>query len=304
MRILKVVAALSALPAVSAWGSLGHVTVATIATHLVSNTTEAYFQGLLNNHGPAYLSSIATWADGYKYSKGGHFTGVFHFIDAKDDPPNYCGVDYDRDCKASGCVVSAIQNYTSRVMDMELPIWERIMAAKFVVHFVGDIHQPLHTENVARGGNGIHVKFNGRKWNLHHVWDSTIAEELNGGYHHNPYPAAAKWAAELAEEIESGKYEDMKDEWLKGLDFSSPKDTAMVWATQSNTYVCSHVMPEGPHEIIGQDLAGEYYEAAAPVVEKLIASAGYRLAKWLDLITDSIQSSRMKTDAEEAQMEL
>ena len=48
-------------------------------------------------------------------------------------------------------------------------------------------------------------------------------------------------------------------------------------------------MPEGPEAIAGQELAGQYFETAAPVVESLITRAGYRLAMWLDLITDAIE---------------
>lgn len=50
------------------------------------------------------------------------------------------------------------------------------------------------------------------------------------------------------------------------------------------------VLPEGPVSIVGEELSGEYYERAAPVVEKLVAQGGYRLAKWLDLIVDEYLS--------------
>lgn len=56
-------------------------------------------------------------------------------------------MDFDRDCKEDGCVVSSIQNYTQQLLDNNLYPWRRNQAAKFVIHFVGDIHQPLHAEN-------------------------------------------------------------------------------------------------------------------------------------------------------------
>lgn len=98
----------------------------------------------------------------------GRFSKDFHFIDAKDEPPTYCGVDFERDCKEDGCVVSAIKNYTEQLLDENLVDYRRSQAAKFVVHFIGkilvvplieladtnrlsgDIHQPLHAENVAQ----------------------------------------------------------------------------------------------------------------------------------------------------------
>lgn len=292
MKLSFAAAALVAIPTVSAYGGLGHVTIASIASHLVSNETETYFKSLLRNPGDDYLSSVATWADSYKYTRSGRFSRNFHFIDAKDSPPSYCGVDFARDCKKpdrGGCVVSAIANYTNRLLAPDrFAGWDRAMAAKFIVHFLGDIHQPLHVEDIARGGNGIHVLWHKKHWNLHHIWDSTIAEEMNGGYHRNPYPTAHRWGATLADEIRRGKFVDLRDKWLDGMNISDPIESSMSWARESNSYVCSHVMPEGPEAIAGQELSGAYYEAAAPVLESLVASAGFRLAKWLDLITEAI----------------
>lgn len=59
--------------------------------------------------------------------------------------------------------------------------------------------------------------------------------------------------------------------------------------------LCLLVLPEGPVDIVGEELSGEYYERAAPVVEKLVAQGGYRLAKWLDLIVDEYLSREGQT---------
>ncbi|RYP24232.1 hypothetical protein DL765_000727 [Monosporascus sp. GIB2] len=293
MRLNSAVLACGAvsLPGVLAWGSLGHITVAYIASNFVKQETAVYFQDLLRNDTEHYLAGVATWADSIRYTKWGRFTKNFHFIDAKDDPPSYCGVDFERDCKEDGCVVSSIQNYTSQLLDTKLWSWRRNQAAKFVIHFVGDIHQPLHTENVERGGNGIHVRFDSSELNLHHVWDSSIAEKMLGGIHRKPYEAAYQWAADLTEEIRSGKYLNSTKAWIDGVDLDDPIATSMKWANESNAFVCTHVLPEGPEAIVGQELAGEYYEKAAPVIEVQVARAGYRLARWLDLIADRLSES-------------
>ncbi|KAM0820180.1 hypothetical protein AB5N19_05999 [Seiridium cardinale] len=276
-------------PSVAAWGSLGHITVAYIASNFVKDETAAYFQDLLRNDTEHYLAGVATWADSIRYTKWGRFTKNFHFIDAKDSPPSYCGVDFERDCKEDGCVVSSIQNYTSQLLDSTLYPWRRNQAAKFVIHFVGDIHQPLHTENVARGGNGIHVQWNNAELNLHHVWDSSIAEQLLGGNRRKPYLAAHTWATNLTTEIQTGKYLAESKSWADGLDLDDPIATSMKWANETNAYICTHVLPEGPVKIVGQQLAGEYAQKAAPVIEIQVARAGYRLAAWLDLIAERIQ---------------
>lgn len=218
----------------------GHITIAYIASNFVQPQTAHYFQTLLRNQDEDYLAGVATWADSIRYTKWGHFTGVFHFIDAKDDPPNSCSVDLDRDCKKEGCVVTAIQNYTSQVLDTSMPFWLRAQAAKFVIHFVGDIHQPLHDENVARGGNGIHVLWQGSELNLHHVWDSSIAEKWVGGVRRKPYAEAKQWAHELTGKIKEGDFKSQSQTWLDGMDFADQIGTALKWARQGNEYVCSH----------------------------------------------------------------
>ena len=140
-------------------------------------------------------------------------------------------------------MVSAIQNYTSRVLDQSLHVVERAQAAKFVIHFVGDIHQPLHTEDVEKGGNGISVFFDDKRFNLHHVWDSSIAEKIvthkKHGVGRRPFPAAKKWAEQLAEEIREGQYKANSSEWVKGLELKSASEIALEWAVEGNAHVCT-----------------------------------------------------------------
>lgn len=193
------------------------------------------------------MANIATWADSVRYSKWGRFTKTFHFIDAKDDPPLRCDVDLARDCKDTGCVVTSLANYTLQSLDPELSFRERNIAAKFVIHFVGDLHQPLHNEDVARGGNGIHVRWRGSEVNLHRVWDSSIAEMLvNGGRRGKPFEVARRWAGELAAEIEGGKWAGEREAWLKDIDLEDAEGTAMAWSRECNAYVCSHGMSPAP----------------------------------------------------------
>ncbi len=146
----------------------------------------------------------------------------------------------ERDCKAAGCVVSAIDNYTAQVMDPRLPGWERNQAAKFIIHFVGDIHQPLHTEDVARGGNGIHVFFEDVELNLHHVWDTSIPEKIVGGVRRKPFGEAWAWADRLTADILYGRFREASLSWEDGMDLGDPLGTAMVWAREANQFVCSH----------------------------------------------------------------
>ncbi|CAK7202508.1 hypothetical protein SEUCBS139899_005231 [Sporothrix eucalyptigena] len=283
------------LPNVAAWGGFGHITIAYVASSFVNDQTATYFQTLLRNDSSDYLANVATWADNIRYTKWGHFTGPFHFIDAKDDPPSSCDVIMERDCKSEGCVISALQNYTSRLIDAgrSLPAWEHEQAAKFIIHFVGDMHQPLHTEDVAKGGNGIHVKFDNKFLNLHHVWDTSILEKIVGGVRGSPYGAAQQLADQLVADIRSGKYQTESKSWLDGIKLDDVEGTALIWARESNAYVCTHVLPQGPKAIVGQELGDSYYDDAAPVVEIQVARAGFRLAAWLDLLAAKIAANKV-----------
>lgn len=94
-----------------AWGAYGHETVAYIASNFVAPSTATYFQSLLGDTSANYLASVAAYADSYRTTTAGKFSAPFHYVDARDNPPSSCGVDFDRDCGADGCVISAIANY-------------------------------------------------------------------------------------------------------------------------------------------------------------------------------------------------
>ncbi|KAG6009888.1 hypothetical protein E4U21_000990 [Claviceps maximensis] len=294
VSIATLAVGLASAPAATAWGSLGHITTAYLASHFVANSTEAFFKELLRSHDDDYLANVASWADSVRYTKWGRFTKNFHFIDAHDSPPYSCNVDYERDCKADGCVISALANYTQQSLDPSLPAWRRAQAAKFVIHFVGDLHQPLHNEDVALGGNRIHVLWDGKTFNLHHVWDTSIAEKWLGGSHRKPYLMAEKWAKQLADEIEHGKFAAQREAWLKNLDFQDTIETAMAWSREANAFVCTHVLPEGAVAIEGQELGGDYFKKAGPVIELLVARAGLRMAVWMDKIAEGYEAANTK----------
>lgn len=294
---------LPTLPLVKAWGSLGHTTVAYLATNFLTPSTSAYLQTLLDDTSPSYLAHIATWADSYRYTTAGRWTAPLHYIDAADSPPTTCNLTFRRDC-SSGCIISAISNYTTRLSDLTLLEAEKVQAAKFLVHFLGDVHQPLHDEGLERGGNGINVTFDGRTSNLHAVWDTAIPERRAGGY---SLDDAFMWASNLSTAVRSGVYSHVAQSWLDGMDVHDPIKSSMIWATEANRLVCEVVLKEGKEALAGKELNGTYYEAAIDVVELQIAKAGYRyvscqrrfrcitdkyrLATWLNLILEGKKES-------------
>ena len=282
MKSAFAAAALAVLPAGTfAWGSEGHETIAYIASNFVSATVKTKTQQLLNDTSADWLANVATWADSYRYTSAGRWSEPLHFIDANDNPPSSCSVDYTRDCGSSGCVVSAITNYTARVADKSLSAADQAEALKFIVHFLGDIHQPLHDENLEVGGNDIKVSFGSEQTNLHAVWDTNMIEKFAGS---STLPHAEALAKTLTGAIKSGNYTTLSKTWTKGMDVSAAQDSAMLWASDANKYVCSVVIPNGVPAVDGKDLSGAYYTSAMPTIEELLARAGYRLGAWLNLI--------------------
>lgn len=109
------------------------------------------------------LEKASTWADEIKSGHKYDWAYRLHFIDGTVDSPSTpdpagCSIDMDRDCQG-GCVVSAIRNYTGRIVN-EKAIEDKREALYFLTHFIGDIHQPLHTCGIYRGGNDFRLAMN------------------------------------------------------------------------------------------------------------------------------------------------
>lgn len=269
---------LVSIPEAVAWGQLGHRTVALLSTRFLLPTTSRAIRRIL---GKQSIISASTWPDYYAHTRAGRYSASWHWIDAKDSPPSQCGISFSRDCpKDQGCIVSALTNMTDRVVDLTLPDWERMLAMRFIIHFMGDIGQPLHTEDMERGGNGIHVLWKGNPTNLHHVWDSSIPETHRRG---KSITTAVKWADELYETVIAGDRWDVNTEgWGTCMDPQTAQECVLSWADETNTWMCKYVLPETG--IIGEELGEEYYEGARPIVDMLVAKAGWRLAAWLNMI--------------------
>jgi hypothetical protein len=101
-----------------------------------------------------------------------------------------------------------------------------------------------------------------------------MPEQYTGGY---ALSDAETWATTLTTAIKSGTYESDAAGWLDGIDLSDAQTTAMSWATDSNAFVCTEVMPNGISAVLKEDLSTTYYDAVMPTIKLQIAKAGYRL---------------------------
>lgn len=159
-----------AAPLAQAWGPVGHAIVADIAQQHLDPTAAAQVQALLRLEGLSRLDDIASWADNTR--KEHPRTGGWHYVDIPLRADAYVPA---RDCVRDNCVIAQISHFSQVLADRSAVPAARLEALKWVVHFVGDVHQPLHAEDDDdKGGNTVQLQFFGRGSNLHAVWDGGV----------------------------------------------------------------------------------------------------------------------------------
>ena len=158
-----------------AWGADGHRTVAEAAERQLSPIARAAVQRLLALEPGATLSSIANWADETR-TLG---TAAWHYVNFPRGEP--CVYERARLCIEGACVVGALEKQIA-LLSSKAPDEERLVALKYVVHLVADVHQPLHAGYADdRGGNGWQLQAFDRGSNLHALWDSGLIRHWPGG---------------------------------------------------------------------------------------------------------------------------
>jgi hypothetical protein len=173
---LCLLASLALAPIAQAWGPLGHSVVAALAQAQLSPAAEAEVLRLLAPDHTTQLADIASWPDQIQDDPAladlWKQTRQQHYINIHD---SHCDYVPPRDCRDGQCVVGGLEHYVAILADPHQPDAVRREALKFVVHFVGDIHQPLHAGyRDDKGGNAYQVQFEGKGTNLHRVWDSGL----------------------------------------------------------------------------------------------------------------------------------
>jgi hypothetical protein len=243
-----------------AWGRDGHRITGFIAAKYLTPQAAAAVKDLLGNES---LADASTWPDEIRRER--KHTAPWHYA---NPAPGSDGFNLERDCPEEGCVVGAIIKFAHVLRDKKASRQERIEALKFLVHFVGDVHQPLHLGRARdRGGNDIKVTFFEDNTNLHSVWDSGLIRRAKGKR------TWQKYATDLRSRI-AGKYPAA---WAR-LDPSE-------WATESYKLAVSHayVIPKD-----GQ-LGQAYFYQCGSVVEDRLTAAGVRLAALLNVIFDETE---------------
>ena len=243
------------LPSASmAWGPAGHRMVATLAENRLDAGTHAEVQHLLGVLSATSLADIANWADEMRSDPAqrelSRATSRLHYINFSD---SRCVYDAARNCARGQCVSAAINHYARVLGDRQAADTTRADALRFLVHFVGDAHQPLHAGYRSdRGGNTHQVRFNGKGSNLHAIWDSQVLASRR-----------LRWN-DYARRLERSP--------VSGDAGGNPVD----WVGQS----CRITGNEGfyPH---GRTIDKAYLDRMRPIAERQIVLAGQRLAEIL-----------------------
>jgi hypothetical protein len=204
------------------------------------------------------MVQVSSWADDIRPSR--RETGPWHFVDI---PIGSAGYDAARDCPDNNCVVAQIDRDQGIIADKSLAQPIRAEALKFLIHFVGDVHQPLHaSNNNDRGGNEVHVIVGGgKRTNLHAVWDTYVVQALGSD------------TALVAGSLESKITPQDRAQWDSG--------NAADWANESFRVASREIYAKLPGKG-GTDapviLPETYATQEAPVVAVQLEKAGVRLA--------------------------
>ena len=287
-RTLALSAALAVLAMLpgrgQAWGVTGHAIVADIAEHHLTPAALDQVHALLREEGFEHLDQVGSWPDTIRKERPE--ASPWHYTDIPLTENSYVP---ERDCKNGDCAIEAIKRFTAVLADRAQPAAKREEALKFLVHFVGDLQQPLHgTENNGdHGGNKVRVTYfgdNGTEQyplSLHWVWDTSIIEHHLGVKEEplgQPNLATRRAAAIAANDIDR--------HFAKGLPDSGAADPA-VWAMESHEdarrFAYPGVVAPGAETPASPIVLGQAYQKRGwPVIERRLEMGGLRLADLLN----------------------
>ena len=249
-RCALLAVALMSLPtAAPAWGPEGHRIVAQIAADHLQPPAAQAIAALLAGEPEPTLAGIANWADETKSRE----SGPLHYINF---PRGTCRFVVDRDCPDGHCVIAAIERSVATLGNRTETTAARNEALKNLVHFVGDLHQPLHAGRAEdRGGNTVQLQWHGEGANLHQLWDSLLIKDIDGDWRRQ----AARLESRSA--TVGGK----------------PGDSA-EWARES----CATVAAAGFYPASSVPDEQAYLRRWRPILDQRLSLAGLRLAALLN----------------------
>jgi hypothetical protein len=240
------------------WGQLGHKTIAVIAERHLNVKAKQSLQKLLPN---VSLSDIANWADEVRRSSEYRSTGPWHYINLP------VGLQKNEFVKlvtsmSEPNVYRALIDEEQKLSSTSASRDEKIEALKFIVHFTGDVHQPMHVSRAEdQGGNKIQVNYDNKGTNLHALWDSRLIEHEGLS------------EQELANNIDKATTQQIA-QWQR--------DPLIDWMWES--YQISSTLYNEVDAMPKKIITDQYYQSHLPIIEQRLEKAGIRLAGVLNAI--------------------
>jgi len=232
------------------WGNIGHRTVGLIAENHLTPQAKTIIKTLIGNE---TLADVSNWADEIRSNQAYRYTGSWHYINLP------AGLTFPQFAAAVTSMppdnaYRAILQYKRVLADPKKSRGERAIALKYLVHLIGDVHQPMHVSHAEdKGGNAIGVTFLNEADNLHSLWDSGLIEHQHLSFKQ----MAADYDTATPVEIEKWQNDDL-----------------MLWLWES--YQISTILYQETAE--NPKFDEEYYQSHLPVIKKQIEKAGIRLA--------------------------
>jgi len=197
-------------PEVMFWGQIGHRTIGHIADGMLTKKARKNVRRVLGNE---TLAEVSTWMDEVRSDDAFDYATTWHYCTIPD------GMTYETAPKQEGGdVIWAIEKIIEELKTGDLTLEEEQTNLKFLVHLVGDIHQPLHVGNGKdRGGNDVKVQWFGNDTNLHSVWDTKMIDGKQYSYtefanwiNHADKQQISKWQSATVREwaMESMSYRE------------------------------------------------------------------------------------------------
>ncbi len=234
-----------------AWWDLGHRIVARIAEQRLTPHTREAVRDILEGQS---LEDASVWADNIRQYR--HDADPLHYVNIPVAAPSY---DPRRDCPNGRCIVAAIPAEERVLSNRATSPLDRVEALRFLVHFMGDLHQPLHVaDNHDRGGNQRTVYLAGDSTNLHKVWDGQLLEYQG---------------------VTESDYLDVLRREMDTMDLAAlERGTVADWAMEGHRIAADHAYRLPRDGRIGD----AYIQANRPIIDHALIAAGVRLAKVLN----------------------
>ncbi|GAB2773946.1 S1/P1 nuclease [Salinimicrobium soli] len=235
------------------WGRTGHRATGEVAEQYLSPKAKQKIRELLNGQSLAFVS---TYGDDIKSDPQYRKYSPWHYVNLEQGQTEYS----EEKANPSGDLVMGIQKSISVLKDKNASKEEKSFYLKMLIHFMGDLHQPLHAgRGEDKGGNDIQVRWFGQGSNLHRVWDSEMINDFQMSY------------TELAESADELSKKEMKE---------IASGSILDWMYESKE-LSTKVYDSAE---IGEKLGYEYMYNWFPVVHDQLQKGGIRLAKVLNEI--------------------